>query len=118
MLAELEKIDHAKLSRENQVDYGMLRNQLRYGHLDERNAAKLGLGPDVYSQLAGGALYTLMARDFAPMPDRLRAATARMEKLPRLFAQMRANLVPARVPLIHAQTVSKQNKGVLTSSTT
>jgi uncharacterized protein (DUF885 family) len=36
-----------------------------------------------------------------------------MEKLPTLFAQMRANLDPARVPRIHAETVAKQNKGVL-----
>ncbi len=67
----------------------------------------------VYSQLAGGALYSLMAREFAPLPDRLRAATSRMEKLPGLFEQMQANLDPARVPKIHAETVSKQNKGVL-----
>ena len=69
--------------------------------------------PTIYSQLAGGALYTLMAREFAPMPDRLRAATSRMEKLPALFEQMHANLDPKRVPKIHAETVSKQNKGVL-----
>ena len=69
--------------------------------------------PTLYSQLAGGALYTLMAREFAPMPDRLRAATSRMEKLPALFEQMHANLDPKRVPKIHAETVSKQNKGVL-----
>jgi uncharacterized protein (DUF885 family) len=66
----------------------------------------------VYGQIAGGALYNLMARDFAPMPDRLRSATARMEKIPALFAQMRANLDPARVPRIHAETVAKQNAGV------
>jgi uncharacterized protein (DUF885 family) len=67
----------------------------------------------VYSGLAGGAIYNLMARDFAPMPQRLESATARMEEIPGLFAQMRANLDPARVPLIHAQTVAKQNNGVI-----
>src|SRR6478752_5876793 len=36
-----------------------------------------------------------------------------MEKLPKLFEQMHANLDLARVPKIHAETVSKQNKGVL-----
>jgi uncharacterized protein (DUF885 family) len=35
-----------------------------------------------------------------------------MEKIPALFAQMRANLDPARVPRIHAETVAKQNAGV------
>ena len=113
MLAELEKIDRTKLSRENQVDYGMLRNQLRSDIWSVETLQGWAWDPTIYSQLAGGALYTLMAREFAPMPDRLRSATARMEKLPKLFEQMHANLDPNRVPKIHADTVSKQNKGVL-----
>jgi uncharacterized protein (DUF885 family) len=36
-----------------------------------------------------------------------------MEKLPAFFVQTRAALQPARVPLIHAQTVSKQNGGIV-----
>ena len=36
-----------------------------------------------------------------------------MEKIPTIFAQMRENLDPARVPKIHAETVAKQNAGVL-----
>ena len=113
MLAELEKIDPAKLSRENQVDYAMLRNQLRSDIWSVETLQGWAWDPTIYSQLAGGALYTLMAREFAPMPDRLRSATARMEKLPKLFEQMHANLDPNRVPKIHAETVSKQNKGVI-----
>jgi hypothetical protein len=54
-----------------------------------------------------------MAREFAPLPDRLRSATARMEKIPTLLAQSRENLDPTRVPKIHAETVAKQNGGVL-----
>ncbi len=113
MLAELDKIDRAKLSRENQVDYGMLKNQLRSDIWSTETLQGWAWDPTIYSQIAGGALYTLMAREFAPMPDRLRSATARMEKLPKLFEQMHANLDLARVPKIHAETVSKQNKGVL-----
>jgi len=113
MLADLEKIDHTTLSRENQVDYGMLRNQLRSDVWAIETLQGWAWDPTIYSQLSGGALYTLVARDFAPWPDRLRSATARMEKLPKLFEQMRANLDPKRVPKIHAETVAKQNKGVL-----
>jgi uncharacterized protein (DUF885 family) len=113
LLAELERIDRAKLSRENQVDASVLRNQLRYDIWSAEKLQGWAWDPMIYSQVAGGALYTLMARDFAPMPDRLRNAILRMEKLPTLFEQMRANLDPARVPLIHAQTVAKQNAGVL-----
>ena len=113
MLADLEKIDRSKLSRENQVDASVLRNQLRYDIWGYENLQSWAWDPMIYSQLAGGAIYSLVARDFAPLPDRLRNATLRMEKIPALFAQMRANLDPARVPEIHAQTVAKQNMGVL-----
>ncbi len=112
LLADLEKIDYSKLSRENQVDASVLRNQLRYDIWGYENLQSWAWDPMLYSQLAGGAIYSLVARDFAPMPDRLRNATLRMEKIPALFAQMRANLDPSRVPEIHAQTVAKQNKGV------
>src|SRR3546814_11257064 len=54
-----------------------------------------------------------MAREFAPMAERLKSATARMQQIPALFAQMRENLDPARVPKIHAETVAKQNAGLL-----
>ena len=54
-----------------------------------------------------------MASEFASLPERLKSATARMEKIPALFVQARANLDPARVPLINAQTVAKQNQGIL-----
>ena len=113
ILAELDKIDAAKLSRENQVDVAILRNQLRSDIWSAETAQDWAWNPLVYSGIAGNALFTLMARDFAPLPDRLRAATARMEKLPALYAQMHANLDPARVPKIHAETAAKQNKGVL-----
>jgi uncharacterized protein (DUF885 family) len=113
ILAELDKLDRSGLSRENQVDFGILHNQLRSDLWNNETLQGWAWDPLIYSQIAGGALYSLMAREFAPLPDRLRAATARMEKLPALFAQMRSNLDPARVPKIHAETVSKQNKGVL-----
>jgi len=113
MLGELDHIDSGKLTRDNQVDAAVLRNELRYEVWTAEQLQSWAWDPTLYNETAGGALYTLMARDFAPMPDRLRSATARMEKLPTLFAQMRASLDPARVPKVHAETVAKQNAGVL-----
>ena len=113
MLDELHTIDRSKLSRENQVDAALLDNQLRYDVFNAERLQGWAWDATIYTGLEGSALFTLMARDFAPMPDRLRSATARIEKLPGLFAQMRANLDPARVPLIHAQTASKQLHGAL-----
>ncbi len=113
ILAELDALDVSKLSRENQVDAAILRNQLQYDLWGSETLQSWAWDPQVYSGLAGGAIYNLMAREFAPLPDRLRSATARMEKIPALLAQARENLDPARVPKIHAETVAKQNGGVL-----
>ncbi|WP_375067520.1 DUF885 domain-containing protein [Stenotrophomonas lactitubi] len=113
LLGELDKIDVAKLGRENQVDAAILRNQLQS---EIWNAEVMQSGkwdPQLYNGVAGSAIYGLMAREFAPLPERLKSATARMEKLPAIFAQARENLDPARVPKIHAETVAKQNKGIL-----
>ncbi|EMR0603701.1 DUF885 domain-containing protein [Stenotrophomonas maltophilia] len=113
LLGELDKIDVAKLGRENQVDAAILRNQLQS---EIWNAEVLQSGkwdPQLYNGIAGSAIYGLMAREFAPLPERLKSATARMEKLPAIFAQARENLDPARVPKVHAETVAKQNKGIL-----
>ncbi|WP_119717626.1 DUF885 domain-containing protein [Cognatilysobacter tabacisoli] len=112
-LAELDTLQVADLSRENQIDAAILRNQVRYDLWTLETLQSWAWDPQVYSQLAGSAIYNLMAREFAPMPQRLRSATARMEKLPALLAQMRENLDPARVPKIHAETVAKQNAGLL-----
>ena len=113
MLAELEAINFKSMSRENQVDASVLRNQLRYDVFIAEQLQSWAWDPQGYNATAGGALYTLVARDFAPWPERLKNATARMEKIPAIFAAARESLDPARVPLIHAQTVAKQNPGVM-----
>ena len=113
MRAELDRIDVAALSRENQVDALILRNQLDADIFTLDTLQSWAWDPQLYNGLAGSAIYGLMARDFAPMPQRLRSATTRMERIPQLFAQARANLDPSRVPAIHAQTVAKQNAGLI-----
>jgi uncharacterized protein (DUF885 family) len=113
LLAELARIDRGKLSREDQVDAAILANQLDYDAWREQTLQDWAWDPQVYNDLAGNAIYLLMAREFAPLPQRLQSAIARMEKVPALLAQARENLDPARVPRIHAETVAKQNPGIL-----
>jgi uncharacterized protein (DUF885 family) len=113
LLRQLAAIDRKELSRANQVDAAMLENQLRYSVWSEEKFRDWSWDPLSYTQLSGQALYGLLARDYAPLPERLRSVTSRLEKLPMLLEQMRANLVPARVPSIHAETAVKQNPGLL-----
>ncbi len=113
LLAQLDKIDASQLSRENQVDAAILRNQLQSDIWNTEVLQSWAWDPQVYNNVAGSAIYGLMAREFAPLPERIKSATERMEKIPQIFAQARENLDPARVPEIHAKTVAKQNQGIL-----
>jgi uncharacterized protein (DUF885 family) len=113
LLLQLQGIDTTELSRANQVDAQLLTNELQYQIWRIETLAEWRWNPLIYTDLAGNSVYLLMARDFAPLPDRLRNVGARLAELPRFLAQVRESLVPARVPKIHAETAIKQNSGVL-----
>lgn len=109
----LAAIDLTMLSRDNQVDAAMLSEALEAETFRTERLEDWAWDPLIYAGTAGGALYNLIAREFAPLPERLLAAAGRMEKFPAMLAETRRQLVPARVPPIHAQTYSGQNAGIV-----
>jgi uncharacterized protein (DUF885 family) len=113
LLADLARIDRGALSRDNQVDAALLENALRYDVWSTAEIEEWAWNPQYYNTTASNALYGLVARDFAPFPRRFEAIVARMEKLPGYLAEARRQLVPARVPRVHAETVARQNAGIL-----
>ncbi|MDP2213964.1 DUF885 domain-containing protein [Phenylobacterium sp.] len=112
-LERLSAIAPAELSRERQVDAAILRNSLAGEVWTHDTLQAHRWDPLIYQSSVGSALYGLIARDFAPLPQRLASATARMNGFPALLAQVRASLDPARTPRIHAETVSGQNVGLV-----
>lgn len=108
----LQKVDRQKLSPANQVDAAILDNQLAADLFAIDELQEWAWSPVYYVNLAGSALYGLMARDFAPLEVRLQSATARLEAIPRFLRQTRSELQPARVPKIHAETAIAQNNGI------
>jgi uncharacterized protein (DUF885 family) len=110
---KLARINRARLARDHQVDAALLANELNRTIWTLEVERGWAWDPQLYQSIAGGALYSLAARDFAPWSQRLKAATSRMERLPGLLAQMRASLIPAKVPPIYATTVASQNMGTL-----
>jgi uncharacterized protein (DUF885 family) len=111
-LERLEAIDHGALSRANQVDAAMLANELRSQIWTEETLQSWAWDPLYYHAPTGDAIYGLMARAFAPVADRLESVTARLERLPAIFVQARAQLVPTRVPAVFAETLKNQNPGL------
>ena len=112
-LKKLQSVNRGRLSRANQVDYLLLEHELRKRIWRVEKLREWRWNPLVYTELAGAAIYGLMAREFAPLPRRLNRVADRLEQFPRLFKQIRGTLEPRRVPRIHAETAVKQNRGVL-----
>ena len=108
----LERLDRDQLSRPNQVDDELLAHEIDSNIWQIETLQEWAWNPLYYVNTSGGSIYSLMSRDFAPIADRLVAATSRLEQMPRFFAQARDSLQPGRVPKIHAETAVAQNQGL------
>lgn len=115
LLEALGRIPRSGLSRANQVDATLLEHEARFSVWGIRVLQEWAWNPLRYTELAGGAVYGLMAREFAPLQERLESVTSRLEQFPRFLREVRSTLVPARVPRTHAETALKQNRGVLST---
>jgi len=109
----LNEIDREALSRANQVDAELLLHEVESSLWSIQTLQEWAWDPLYYVNLSGSGIYGLVARDFAPVETRLANVAARLEQLPRFFAQARSSLVPARVPKIHAETAVQQNAGIV-----
>ena len=109
----LAAIDRDDLSRANQVDAAILHNKIESSIWSIETLEEWAWNPLLYSRLSGNSVYGLVARDFAPLEQRLKAAASRLEQLPRFLEQARASIEPERVPKIHAETAVRQNPGLV-----
>ncbi len=113
LLKKLAVLDVSKLSRAEQVDYRMLRHEIERSIWARNTLREWAWNPLTYTQLAGGAVYGLMAREFAPLPERLQNVTSRLQKIDRVFAEARENLELGAVPKVHAETAINQHGGMM-----
>lgn len=109
----LQEFDLDQLTRANQVDAEILRNELESSLWSIESLQEWAWNPLYYIDISGSAIYGLVARDFAPIRARLLNATSRLEQIPRFLEQARAPIEPDRVPKIHAETAVQQNPGLV-----
>jgi uncharacterized protein (DUF885 family) len=112
-LASIGPIDRATLSRANQVDALLLAHELESDRFQIQTLEEWRWNPLLYTRLAGDALYNLLAREFAPAPERFENLGKRLDQMPGFLAQVREVLIPMRVPKVHAETASRQNAGLI-----
>ncbi|MFQ6115753.1 MAG: DUF885 family protein, partial [bacterium] len=106
-LDSLAKIDVTQLNKVNKIDYKILQSNLRYTifHLD--TLREYEWNPLVYN--IGGAIYGLIAREFAPLKERLLNVKKRLKAIPTVIVHAKKNL--KNPPKIHTETAILQNQG-------
>lgn len=108
-LEELADIPIKELSKENQVDYGVLQSNLESTVYEIETVRSWAWNPLDYN--VGNSIYLLIGRDFAPLPERLRSVCSRLQGVPAIISAAKANLQHS--PKIHVETAILQNTGTI-----
>jgi len=106
---ELEAISPTDLSPANRIDAQILGARLR-----ERLFTLEELREHEWDPLVANpaeAVYMLLARDYAPLPDRLESAAGRLAAIPATLASARADL--GDMPKVHVETAVMQLGGTM-----
>ena len=105
----VQAIPASSLPPDHAVDRRILENDLRARLYDIEVLKTTTWEATDYSATQG--VYVLLARDFAPMKQRLAAANLRLQAIPRQLDAARRNL--QRPPRVFTETAIAQNKGAI-----
>jgi uncharacterized protein (DUF885 family) len=87
-----QAIDEKKLSPERAIDLQLVRDSIAADLLNLQQIQQVRHEPAAWSRLANRAVYVIISRDYAPADVRLKAAVARMERVPALLDTARGSL--------------------------
>jgi uncharacterized protein (DUF885 family) len=107
--ARLTAIDHARLDQESRVDAAVLGNDVARRLFEIEELREHTWNPLLANP--GQAIYLLLARDYAPLPDRLHSLAGRLAAVPDSLAAARAAL--GRMPKVHLETAVAQFGGTI-----
>ena len=105
----LKRIDIAALNLTNRIDCKILLTNLESTLYAADSLRDYEWNPLSYN--VGGAIYGLLARDFAPLKDRLANLKERLSGIPAVVAAAKNNL--KNPPEIHTKTAILQNAGTV-----
>ena len=108
---KLNAIDGSQLTGANNIDFRILKENIDYEIFRAEELKEPEWNPLVYMQSLANSLYLLVARDFAPAEKRIPSLRQRMEKMPVVIAQAKANL--QHPPRIHTETAIEQTQGAI-----
>jgi uncharacterized protein (DUF885 family) len=111
---ELDGIDGPSLSLDDQVDRDLLLGELAAFRFAEEVLREETWSPLEWVYMLGGGLFTLIAREFAPLADRLTSVAGRVEGIPAVLDAARASLGSSDMPIarLHTEKAIAQWSGI------
>lgn len=103
--------DLTKLTGPNKVDVRLLKENIDNTIFGIEELKEREWNPLLYNESLANSLYLLVARDFAPAEGRAASVRARMEKIPAVIAQAKANL--KNPPRVFTETAIEQTQGAI-----
>ena len=107
--AALGAVDTSALAPEHQVDAAMMADDVARQIFEHDELREHAWNPLLANP--GRAIYGLLARDFAPLPDRLASVAGRLAGVPAALAAARQLLGP--MPKVHLETAIAQFSGTI-----
>jgi uncharacterized protein (DUF885 family) len=105
----LGQINPDSLDNEQKTDAQIMNDNLGLTMLEFDTIQGYKHNPTVYVELIGNALYTPFVLEYAPLERRFQHITHRLEKVPTLIAQAKANLLDA--PEVWNRVAREENNG-------
>ncbi|MEY2500022.1 MAG: hypothetical protein QOI07_356 [Verrucomicrobiota bacterium] len=103
--------DLTKLTGPNRVDVRLLKDNIDNEIFGIEELKEREWNPLLYNESLANSLYLLVARDFAPPEKRAASIKARLEKIPVVIAQAKANL--KNPPQVYTETAIDQTQGAI-----
>src|SRR6266699_3055390 len=108
---KLSAIDGSQLTGANNIDFRILKENIDYQIFRAEDLKDAEWNPLVYMRSLANSLYLLVARDFAPPEQRIPNLRQRMDAIPGVIAQAKANL--QHPPRVHTETAIEQTQGAI-----
>ncbi|MFN2542734.1 MAG: DUF885 domain-containing protein [Chthoniobacterales bacterium] len=103
--------DIGELTGPNKIDIRILRDAVDNEIFELEELREAEWNPLLYMQSLANSLYLLVARDFDTPDKRIASLRKRMEAIPRVIDQAKANL--QRPPRVHTETAIEQTQGAI-----
>src|SRR5947207_8076974 len=107
----IDALNAASLDKEQRADLDIMKNQINLAMLELNTIQSYRHNPTLYVELAGNALFPPYMLNYAPKEKRFQQITKRLEKIPALVAQAKANLSDA--PEVWNRVAREENDGTI-----